>query len=200
MTFYNEGLNAFANYIRAPGTTQAVTSTANVDFAPGTIFLSGPDPTFSKNPASFSFPIPLSGFVLNGGRSINSFNPDLKSPYTSNWMFGIQRELARGLVLDVRYVGNKSTHMWHMQNLQEINIVENGFIQEFVNARNNLAINRAAGVQSFANRGLRGPGAAADLRDRLRRQRIAAGAEQQLGFRQHLLHSDDQLRIGGLDG
>ena len=71
-------------------------------------------------------------------------------------MFGIQREVANGVVLDVRYVGNKSTHMWHMQNLQEVNILENGFLQEFINAQNNLAINRAAGVTSFQNRGLSG--------------------------------------------
>ncbi len=157
LTFYNEGLNSFSNYITGnPGSTQSINATANIDFAPGQLFLSGPEPTFSTNPSSFSFPIPLSRFVLNGGTSINAFNPDMKSPYTTNWMFGIQRELAKGLILDVRYVGNKSTHMWHQQNLNEINTVENGFLQEFVNARNNLAINQAAGVQSFANRGLPG--------------------------------------------
>jgi hypothetical protein len=154
MTYYNEGLNSIGNYLSAG--SQSITSTANVDFAPGTLFLSSPDPTFSKNPTEFGQPMPLSDYVLKGGRSVNYFNQDLKSPYTSNWTFGIQRELAKGLVIDVRYVGNKSTHMWHMQNLQEINIVENGFAKEFINARNNLALNRAAGVTSFANRGLTG--------------------------------------------
>jgi hypothetical protein len=154
MTFYNEGLNAIGNYLSAG--TQSVTATANVDFAPGTLFLNSPDPTFSKNPTEFGLPMPLSDYVLKGGRSINYFNQDLRSPYTANWTFGIQRELARGMVLDVRYVGNKSTHMWHMQNLQEINIVENGFLDEFKNAQKNLAFNRAAGVTSFANRGLAG--------------------------------------------
>ena len=154
MTFYNEGLNAIGNYLSVG--TQSLTSTANVDFAPGTLFLDSPTPTFSQNPSEFGLPEYLSDYVLRGGRSINHFNQDLRSPYTSNWTFGIQRELARGLVLDVRYVGNKSTHMWHMQNLQEINIVENGFTQEFINAQNNLAISRAAGLASFENRGLAG--------------------------------------------
>jgi hypothetical protein len=157
MTFYNEGLNAISNYLPSnPGSTQSISGAANVNFTPGSQLLSMPDPTLSVNPASFNFPIPLSQFMLNGGRSINAFNPDLKSPYTSSWMFGLQRELAKGLLLDVRYVGNKSTHMWHLQSLQEINIFENGFLQEFNNARSNLAINQAAGVQSFANRGLAG--------------------------------------------
>ena len=154
MTYYNEGLNAIGNYLSAG--SQSVTSTANVDFAPGTLFLSSPAPTFSKNPAEFGLPMPLSDYVLKGGRSINYFNQDLKSPYTSSWNFGIQRELAKGLVLEARYVGNKSTHMWHMQNLHEINIVENGFLPEFINAQKNLAINRAAGTISFQNRNLTG--------------------------------------------
>lgn len=157
MTYYNEGLNTVSNYLPGnPGATQSITATANVDFAPGQLSLSSPDPSFSVSPQQFAFPIPLADFVLKGGRSVNAFNPNLKSPYTSNWMFGIQRELMPGMVLDVRYVGNKSTHMWHQQNLAEINIVENGFLQEFLNARTNLAINRAAGVQSFENRGLPG--------------------------------------------
>jgi hypothetical protein len=100
--------------------------------------------------------MPLSDYVLKGGRSINYFNQDLRSPYTSSWTFGIQRELAKGLVLEVNYLGNKSTHMWHMQNLQETNIVESGFLPEFINAQKNLAINRANGVTSFQNRGLSG--------------------------------------------
>lgn len=154
ITFYNEGLNSVGNYLSAG--TQSTTATANVDFAPGTLFLDSPNPTFSKNPSEFGLPMPLTDYVLKGGRSISYFNQDLKSPYTSNWSFGIQRELARGVVLEVRYVGNKSTHMWHMQNLQEINIVENGFLGEFINAQKNLALNRAAGVTSFANRGLAG--------------------------------------------
>jgi hypothetical protein len=157
MTYYNEGMNTVSNYLPSnPGAIQQISGAANVNFTPGSQSLSSPDPTFSVAPANFSFPIPLSQYMLNGGTSINAFNPNLKSPYTSNWTLDIQREVAKGTVLDVRYIGNKSTHMWHMQNMAEINTVENGFTQEFINARNNLAINQAAGVQSFANRGLTG--------------------------------------------
>jgi hypothetical protein len=157
VTFYNEGVNTISNYLPGgPGANQSIAATANVNFTPGQLYLSSPDPTLSVNPTSFTFPIPLTQFVLNGGRSINAFNPDLKSPYVTNWTLGIQRELRPGLTLEVRYVGNKSTHMWHQQNLNEINVVENGFAAEFVNAQKNLAINRAAGVTSFANRGVAG--------------------------------------------
>jgi hypothetical protein len=49
--------------------------------------------------------------------------------------------------------------MWHYYNAQETNIFENGFLTQFVQAQKNLSINQAAGVSSFANRGL--PGEAA---------------------------------------
>src|SRR5262249_48929425 len=82
--------------------------------------------------------------------------PTLRNPYVQSWNFSIQRELARDTVLEVRYVGNKTTHKWHLYGVQEDNIYENGFLKEFVNAQNNLKINQAAGVNSFQNRGLPG--------------------------------------------
>jgi hypothetical protein len=55
--------------------------------------------------------------------------------------------------------------MWHRQNIQETNIFENGFLNEFKNAQNNLAIFRSVNPNcdktggpacSFANTGLAG--------------------------------------------
>src|SRR6266542_443377 len=86
-------------------------------------------------------------------RNINGFDPTLRAPYTVNWTFGIQRELWNNTVLEVRYVGNQTHLAWRTSNLNEVNIFENGFLQEFKNARNNLTINQSAGVASFANQG-----------------------------------------------
>jgi len=47
--------------------------------------------------------------------------------------------------LEIRYVGNLSLHQWLGYNINEVNIIENGFLGEFKNAQNNLAANRAAG-------------------------------------------------------
>jgi hypothetical protein len=70
---------------------------------------------------------------------------------------GIQREVARGTVLEVRYVGNMSQHSWMSYNLNEPNIYENGFLSEFQHAQQNLAINIANGKGStLANNGLPG--------------------------------------------
>jgi hypothetical protein len=89
-------------------------------------------------------------------RTISGFDPNLRAPYTANYTFGIQRELWKNTVLEVRYVGNQSKLAWRTSNLNEVNIFENGFVNEFKNAQKNLAINQAAGVASFQNRNLAG--------------------------------------------
>ena len=69
----------------------------------------------------------------------------------------IQRELARGMVLEVRYIGNKATNVWHYQNYNETNILESGFLPQFVQAQRNLQINQSSGRgTTFENLGLTG--------------------------------------------
>src|SRR5205814_161252 len=53
--------------------------------------------------------------------------------------------------------GNSSIHMWHFQNLNEVNIFENGFLPQFKQAQANLTINQANGKgATFVNNGLAG--------------------------------------------
>jgi hypothetical protein len=69
---------------------------------------------------------------------------------------GIQRDLGGRRAIEVRYNGNRTRNQWLAGNINEVNIFENGFLNEFKNAQRNLIINQAAGVTSFANRGLAG--------------------------------------------
>ena len=87
------------------------------------------------------------------GRTVAGFDPTLRAPYTINYDFGIQRELWRNTVLEARYVGNQAHLVWRTSNLNEVDIFNNGFLQEFRNAQSNLKINQAAGVNSFQNLG-----------------------------------------------
>jgi hypothetical protein len=89
-------------------------------------------------------------------RTISGFDPTLRAPYTINWNFGFQRELWRNAKIEARYVGTQTHLAWRTSNLNEVNIFENGFLQEFKNAQNNLAINLAAGSNSFANQNRQG--------------------------------------------
>jgi hypothetical protein len=89
-------------------------------------------------------------------RTISGFDPNLRAPYTENYTFGIQRELWKDSVLEVRYVGTQSRLSWRTSNLNEVNIFENGFLNEFKNAKKNLDLNLAAGVNSLQNLGRAG--------------------------------------------
>lgn len=98
------------------------------------------------------------------GRTLAGFDPTLRAPYTINYTFGIQRELWRNTVLEARYVGNQAHMVWRTSNLNEVDIFNNGFLQEFKNAQQNLIIHQTVGqcgqpgkpACSFANSGLSG--------------------------------------------
>ena len=170
ITRYDEGLNAISNAIGVnPGPTQSVSGSAALAANPGAYFVGGAAPPTVNVPSSFSFPLPLANYVLNGGQSSNYINPNLVTPYVQDWNIRYQREIVRGSVLSVSYVGNKGTHLWHYQNVQEVNILENGFLKEFQNAQTNLAVAngmtvaqltslpvQTLKVANFSNQGLAG--------------------------------------------
>ncbi len=94
-------------------------------------------------PASFS---PTPAYPMTGVQtdSANAVDPNLKMPYVHSWSLGIQRSIGRATVVEVRYVGNFGKRYWSQINLNETNIVENGFLSEFKLAQQNLQSNLAA--------------------------------------------------------
>ena len=54
-----------------------------------------------------------------------------KRGYIQNWNASLGRQLARGLVLDVRYVGSKGSKLTQGTNINEVNIFENGILNAF---------------------------------------------------------------------
>ncbi len=103
--------------------------------------------------ATPSYPI-----AVATGTSLNDFDPNIKTRYVESWNIGLQRPLAKDTVLEVRYVGNRSARAWTSLNLNEVNIIENHFLDQFLIAQNNLAAARAANPNSnnFYNAGLAG--------------------------------------------
>ena len=159
VNFYNEGMNAISNVVSTNvGASQSISSTpGSPGFALGGLNLSSPAPPLSKFPTAFGFPFPESSFALNGGQFLGLVNPNLRTPYTQSWNLSVQRELPGKAVLEIAYIGNKSTHMWHFQNLNEVNIFENGFLPQFQQAQSNLSIcqaNAAACKTAQANAGV----------------------------------------------
>lgn len=112
-------------------------------FKPGSLYLGSPTPVpnFLLTPNTWAPTIPGDQVF---GQGENAINPHIRLPYVQSWNLGIQRELGAS-VLDVSYVGNLVLHTWLAINYNEVNIFENGFLQEFKNAESNLAINQANG-------------------------------------------------------
>lgn len=101
-----------------------------------------------------TFQIPITdaqNILLNTNNGLWTFDPNLRVPYVQQWSLGIEREIANNTAFEVRYVGNHAIKNYRAIDFNEVNIFENGFLQEFLNAQKNLALN---GGTSFA------PGAA----------------------------------------
>lgn len=62
---------------------------------------------------------------------INIYDNGLRTPYIQNWNVSIGRELFKGVLLDVRYVGTKGTRLIRGTNVNEVNVIENGILDAF---------------------------------------------------------------------
>jgi hypothetical protein len=76
---------------------------------------------------------------------VHIYAPNLQTPYSQTWTAGWQRKLTRDTAIEARYVGTRSLHGWTDYNYNELNIVENHFVDEFRLAQQNLQANNAAG-------------------------------------------------------
>ena len=141
INYYSEGLLNFSDLAGSnPGLRQSGTLAPGVNFKPGSLSVSDPLPAFPLFPPSFSFPLPLSNFAFRN-QTVGTINPALRAPFVQTWSFGIQRELRPNTAVEIRYAGNYGTNLWHAYNVNEINIFENHFLDQFKAGQNNLAIN-----------------------------------------------------------
>jgi hypothetical protein len=115
------------------------------DFGPpGSVWFRDANLPARAEPTKPTYPI-----AVNAGNSVNDFDPKLRMGYVQSWNLSFQREVSRSTVLDVRYVGNHSVGLWRQSNLNEVNIFENKFIDEFKVAQSNLAIANGIPVSAF---------------------------------------------------
>ena len=62
---------------------------------------------------------------------------DQRSPYVQQWNLSIQREF-KGGVIDVRYVGNRSTKQFRAFDYNQVQVKNNGFLADFKKALDTL--------------------------------------------------------------
>jgi hypothetical protein len=165
LSHFDEGLNGYYWTNTNAGNWRIKSANPGTEFTPGALTLQSPDPVFNVAPASFNPPFSEYQFAFgnydvstNAGVDNGPVKlPTMRNPYVQTWNLGIQRELSGSTLLEVRYVGNKTTHKWRQYTVSEVNIFENGFLPEFIHAQNNLAINQANSKgNTFQNLGLPG--------------------------------------------
>lgn len=70
--------------------------------------------------------------------SVGAFDPNLKNPSIHTWDLSIERELPGKFVTEIGYVGKRGTHLYRAYDLNQNNIFEPGFIQDFDIARQDV--------------------------------------------------------------
>lgn len=95
----DEFIGAAEGGIGNAGLSQTVTAAGLRNFRAGTGLPPITAPEF-KAPRTFE-----DNYNLNSQSNFNTINPDLRTPYVQQWNLGIQQEW-RGILFDVRYVGN----------------------------------------------------------------------------------------------
>jgi hypothetical protein len=71
-----------------------------------------PFPTGLSQPAG-----PAGGLLTNIGQAVNAFPDSRKNPYAQRWSFGLQRAIFGGYLIEASYVGNRSTRLNVLRNL-----------------------------------------------------------------------------------
>ena len=80
----------------------------------------------------------------------NAVDPELQIPRVEQYSFGIQREIAKNTALEIRYVGSRSSNLTRGIDLNQIDVVNNGFLADFQRAQSNLALSIAANPTNTA--------------------------------------------------
>lgn len=128
------------NQGRSLATSASASANPNIFPAGGVLFNDSSFPSVVPSSVDPTFPNPTFPLVVQSGQSVEDYNPSIKPEYIESWTAGLQRQVGKNTVVEVRYVANHGVDLWSAVNLNEVNTVENGFAQQFQAAQNNLAI------------------------------------------------------------
>ncbi|MCP9495232.1 MAG: TonB-dependent receptor [Pyrinomonadaceae bacterium MAG19_C2-C3] len=101
-----------------------------------------PLPTFNAPTALTPETTPT--FLANNGPNRNNFgtvfgvDPDLQTTSIMEYNFGIQREIGFQTAIEIKYVGNRSGSLLRAIDYNQVDIFNNGLLEDFNRARANL--------------------------------------------------------------
>src|SRR5258708_32269888 len=78
-------------------------------------------------------PLSLSPITGTGShtQTMFAFDQNVRTPYTQNYTFSIQRQLTSNTLLTVSFVGSKGTKLVRSIDANEVNVFSNGILQAF---------------------------------------------------------------------
>jgi hypothetical protein len=86
-----------------------------------------------------TYKVPLTvadNYVNNPFNTVGLVAPNLKTPYVQQYSFGIQQAV-KGVILEVRYVGNHMVEGYRAFDYNQVQILPNGFLNDFLRAQSN---------------------------------------------------------------
>jgi len=75
----------------------------------------------------------------NRGERPLAFQDDMVTPYVQQWTLGVQKQLGSSMVVEANYVGSRGVNLFRMLNVNQMDLVANGFVRDFLAAQRNLA-------------------------------------------------------------
>lgn len=76
--------------------------------------------------------------IANFAGVVFGVDPEIQTPMIEQYSFGIQREFLNDMAIEIRYVGTRSDNLTRAANVNEIDIVSNGFLADYNRARANF--------------------------------------------------------------
>ena len=144
ISYLHDGFTVVSNALGTGTTNPGLIATSANTTPTGVLTGSG----VALTTPTFTMPITdRTNFLANPNNALWAITPDLRIPYVQQWSIGYEREISRNTAFEIRYVANHAVKVWRANNFNEINIFENGFLNEFKNAQKNLI---ARGGTSFA--------------------------------------------------
>lgn len=97
-------------------------------------------PPFNAPPISYATGNANAGNFFN---TVFAIDPNLQTQRNMEYNIGIQREIGWDTAFEIRYVGGRSNSLVRGFDFNQVDIRSNGFVQDFINARNNCRIQGA---------------------------------------------------------
>jgi len=138
ISYIHDGFTVISNALGTGTTNPGLIQTSAVTTPTGVLTSAG----IALTTPDFNIPTTdRDNNLLNPNNGVWAIDPNLKIPYVQQWNIGYEREIFPSTALEIRYVGNHAVKVWRANDLNEVNIFENGFLQEFKNAQINLNLN-----------------------------------------------------------